>query len=171
LKITEVRVEKLFSLEKYNNEKFGLTAQVEEGEDPDKVLAELNFKILAIEDCLEAYRRLQNDEDYVVSNIESAESNIAHCKSQIKNMTVKIEELLQQAEKGDVDARFRHACERESYKSIKERLLAEEQNLKDLNVNLKKIIAVKEELKKRIKEGKFSLENIDVPKLRRQHYY
>ena len=55
-----MRVEKLFSLEKYNNERFGFVAELAETDDPDKVFAELYQKILSIEDFLDAYRRVND---------------------------------------------------------------------------------------------------------------
>jgi hypothetical protein len=70
MKVKEVYLEKLFSLEKYNNERIGFRAEVSENEDSDKVAGELFFKIMEIEDCLNVYRNVLVDIDYVAGNFE-----------------------------------------------------------------------------------------------------
>ncbi|MEM3617282.1 MAG: hypothetical protein QXJ31_05150 [Candidatus Bathyarchaeia archaeon] len=61
MKIKEVRIEKLFSLENYNNERIGFVAEVEEGENADAVAGQLFLKIMNVEDCLQTYRDVLSD--------------------------------------------------------------------------------------------------------------
>jgi len=166
--VKEVRFEKLFSLAKYNNERIGFTAEVEEGENPNAVTGQLHFKILAIEDCLNAWRRVLSGVEYAVSEVENTEGYIRETKSQMKRMKVEIAELVAKAEKGDVDSRFRHACSRDSYKKLTEDLVRQEENLEKWNRNLELFVNAKHTLKQRIKEGNFSLAGVEIPKFPRR---
>lgn len=171
MKIREVRFEKLFSLAKYNNERIGLTAEVEEGEDADKVVGELHFKILDIEDCLNAYRKVLEDLDYASDSFESKQSQILSLKEDAVNLKVKIAELLVAAEKGEVDARMQHACSGQSYKDLQERIARYEKEAKELDESVQRLAEVKQELRDRIKAGRFTLEGLTVPRVRRRDWY
>jgi len=170
MKIKEVRFEKLFSLEKYHNERIGFTAEVEEGENAEKVAGELHFKIVSIEDCLNAYRTCLNDVDYASREFEDKQEHIQHLQNQISEMKVTIEELYRQAEKGNVDAKLQHACSRQSYKQLQEQLVQYKKYSEEWDNTLKKLGKAKDILQERIKNGNFSLEGMDIPKPRR-HYY
>ena len=159
MKIKEVRFEKLFSLEKYENERIGFTAEVEEGENAEKVAGELHFKIVGIEDCLNAYRTCLNGVDYASREFEGKQEQIQHLQNQISEMGVTIEELYRQAEKGNVDAKLQHACSRQSYKQLQEQLIQYKEDLEKWDNTVKKLVKAKDILQERIKNGNFSLKD------------
>lgn len=172
MRIKEVRFEKLFSLAKYNNERIGFVAEVEEGENADKVAGELHFKILAIEDCLNAYRRILNRLESFVSQFESKKRDIKRLQKDIVEKKIHIEEVAKRLQKGelDVDEKLRHACDRESYKDMKKRLEEYQAEANKLDGEIQRLVESKEELSSRIKQGNFSVEGIEIPRAPR-HYY
>jgi DNA repair exonuclease SbcCD ATPase subunit len=163
MKVKEVYFEKLFSLEKYCNERIGFRAEVSENENPDKVAGELFFKIVEIEDCLNAYRNVLTDIDIVSRRIAERKHDIIHIKKEMADLKTSIEELARLSEKGDVDAKLRHACDSRSYKQLSEQLENYENELAELNEKHKKLIAIREELRNRFKNGVFNLHGIDYP--------
>jgi predicted RNase H-like nuclease (RuvC/YqgF family) len=163
MKIKEVYFEKLFSLEKYNNERIGFRAEVSENENPDKVAGELFFKIMEIEDCLNVYRNVLSDISFVASRFEEKRHDITRVKNEMVRMKTTIEELARLSEKGDVDAKLRHACEAKSYKELSERLQEYEREIAELDGKHEKLVAIKVELQNRIKNGNFSLAGIEYP--------
>lgn len=170
MRIKEVRFEKLFSLAKYNNERIGFTAEIGKGDNPDKVVGQLHFKILDVEDCLCAYRRVINKIDYASEKFERTRSNLMDTEQRIKQTKIEIEELVEQSRTGDVDARLKHACSGQSYKILCENLEAQKKQLEEANIQLKKLVSAKETLRGRIKNGNFSLEDVDIPKARSEFY-
>ena len=164
MRIKEVRVEKLFSLEKYNNERFGFVAELAENDNPDKVLADLYRKILSIEDFFEACRRVNKDLEIVDYNIESAERKVARIQREIADLKVSIDELAKLAEQGDPDARLRHACDRRSLKSLNEDLEKAKKELEHYIKVKKQLTEIKQTLNSRLNQGNFSLEGIEFPK-------
>jgi chromosome segregation ATPase len=161
MKVKEVYFEKLFSLEKYCNERIGFRAEVSENENPDKVAGELFFKIMEIEDCLNAYRNVLTDVDIVSRRIAERQHDIIRIKKEMADLKTSIEELARLSEKGDVDAKLRHACNQRSYKQLSEQLQNYENELAELNEKHKKRIAIKEELRNRIKNGVFNFHDLD----------
>jgi predicted RNase H-like nuclease (RuvC/YqgF family) len=171
MKVKEVYFEKLFSLEKYNNERIGLRAEVSENENADKVAGELFFKIMEIEDCLNIYRNVLTDIDYIERDIEGKRHEITHISNEIEQMKTTIEELARLGEKGDIDAKLRHACETKSYKQLSERLQVCHEELAESDKKHQKLIAIKLELQKRFKNGNFSLVGINYPIIPRREYF
>jgi len=157
MRIKEVQYQRLFTLGKYNNERIGFVAEVEENEDADKVLGELFFKVLDVEDCLEAYRRLLEEKDRIERSISCTQHEIARLDRQISEMKVTIDELVEKIEKGDIDAKLRHACETRSLKSLQEEREEETKRLEELTKERNKIEKYIEVLKQNIKNGKFKL--------------
>jgi predicted nucleic acid-binding Zn-ribbon protein len=168
MKIKEVRIDKLFSLEKYNNERIGFTVEVTEQDNADQITGELYFKICNIEDCLETYRRLLQDIDTAAAKFEDTRSIIRRIENQITNMKTTIAELLAKAEKGDIDAKLKHACDTQSYKQLTDQLKDYQAKLKYFDEIHGKLVEAKEELKRRIKQGNFSLYGLDIPILSRE---
>ena len=166
-KIKEVHFEKLFSLAKYNNERIGFRAEIEEGDNPDKVAGELHFKILAIEDCLNKYRTVLHWIDTASENVETNAEMIRHTKERMRKMKVDIAELAAQAGKGDVDAKLKHACSGDSYKQLEESLQMYEDKFRKYDEKLNLLVKAKHELRERIKNGNFSIEGIDIPVMHR----
>lgn len=167
--VKEVGYERLFSFGQYENEKIRMSAEVEPGQNADQVLAGLVLKIAAVEDVLQAYRSQVDAREYLAQRIHEKERQIADSENHIASMKVKIDEITARFEKGelDVDDKLRHACDRESYKSLKERLLAEQKELTDLEERHKKTINDVDLLKQRILKGDFNLEGIEVQVPRR----
>ena len=166
MKIKEVRFEKLFSLEKYHNERIGFVADVNDNDNPQKVAGELFFEIMNIEDCLNTYRNLLYHEGMLASEISNIEEGIARTKQHMAEMKTKVEELSAKIDKGgDVsEEKLRHACESKSYKQLKSELNERENSLSKANELFKQTVKATEELKNRIKKGNFSLEGIEQPK-------
>jgi DNA repair exonuclease SbcCD ATPase subunit len=163
--IKEVKFEKLFSLEKYHNEKIGCTAIVNDGENADKTMADIILKVMDVEDCLSTYRELLSREERANYEVKSTENSIENLEDQIKTMKVKIEEITQAVKKGaDVDERLHHACSSRSYKELKEQLNTYKDRLKKEAVIAEVAMKNRIALRERIKVGNFSLEGIDVPK-------
>jgi len=157
-------------LEKYNNERIGLRAEVEPNEDADAVIGKLNLKIADVEECLETYRRLLSQIYYASQQFDDKQSTIRHTQERMKDMKITIEQLAQQGEKGDIDARLRHACERDSYKQLSESLARNEEELKQIDQEMKQMIKVKDILKQRIKDGIFNIADLDIPKVQHRYY-
>jgi len=170
VKIKEVRFEKLFSNEKYNNERIGFVAEVEQGQDPDQIAGQLFFKIVNIEDCLQVYRRVQQELDHAVVTFEMKKESIRDLKEQIHKTKINIEELATQVEKGEVDARLQHACAGQSYKQMQENLVQYVKNLQIWDNTIIKLSKAKTRITERIKNGIFSLEDIEIPRTYERDY-
>jgi DNA repair exonuclease SbcCD ATPase subunit len=170
MKVKEVYFEKLFSLERYCNERIGFRAEVSENENPDKVAGELFFKIMEIEDCLNVYRNVLTDIDVVSRQIVERQHDIARIKKEIADLKTTIEELARLSEKGDVDAKLRHACNSRSYKQLSEQLKNYENELAELNEKHKRLVAIKEELKIRFRNGVFTLHGIDYTPMSKMEF-
>lgn len=163
MRIREVRVEKLFSLENYNNERFGFVAELSETDNPDVVLAQLYQKILDIEDFLSGYRRVNEDLVIVERNIECKKRRISSIQHEIARLKVSIDELVKLAEQGDPDAKLRHACDRRSLKDLRKQLEEEQKELEHYIKVKKQLEKIKQTLKTRFNQGNFSLEGIEFP--------
>jgi chromosome segregation ATPase len=169
--IKEVKFEKLFSLERYHNEKIGYTAQINDGENADKTMAELILKVMDVEDCLATYREIVSIQERADSNVENTENCIQQLQDQIKSMKVKIEEITEAVKKGgDVGERLQHACSSRNYKESKQQLESYKTQLKIQKDTATKATQKRAELRERIKQGNFNLEGIDVPKLNRRSF-
>ena len=157
MKIKEVQYQRLFTLGNYNNERIGFVAEVDDNEDADKALGELFFKVLDVEDCLEAYRSLLEQRDRIELEINSIHHHIARLDRDISEMKVTIDELVEKIEKGDIDAKLRHACETRSLKSLQEEREQETKRLEELTRKKNEIEKQIESLKQNIKNGNFKL--------------
>ena len=162
MRIKEVQYQRLFTLGNYNNERIGFVAEVNENEDANKVLGELFFKVLDVEDCLETYRFLLRRIININEQIEHTERDIARTQSRIAELKVTIDELVEKIKKGDYDARLRHACEPESLKTLNERLEDYKNLLEKQNRERKELQQKLNELAERIKNGNFSLEGLEI---------
>jgi len=166
MEITEVKFEKLFSLERYNNEKIGLTSSVSKADNPDQVMAELILRVLTIEDCLKLYRQLCETEQYYSNEVARWERQIEQTKSQIAEMKASIDTLAKKIEEtGDVDDKLRHACSGRSYKTLQTDLQRYEDELSRAKGQVVKATNAREEMKQRIKVGKFTDKDLDLPKI------
>lgn len=163
MKITEVRMEKLFSLARYNNERIGFTANVGPMDNPDQVAAKLHLKIMCLEKCLDINRRLISLVHNRTQQFRSYNERIETETKQINDTKVTMEELIKAADKGDVDSRLKHACSRTSLKSMKEEL----EKMKEGRLRVKTALEVASKalniLTKRIKSGTFDLTDLELP--------
>ena len=155
MKVKEVQYQRLFTLGSYNNERIGFVAEVNGEEDAGKVLGELFFKVLDVEDCLEAYRRLLEDQNRIRYDVGSVRQRIARLDERIAEMS----ELIEKIEKGeaDDDAKLRFACETRSLKSLRGEREAKAKELKELIRQRDKIEKQLEVLRRNIKNGTFKL--------------
>ena len=162
MRIKEVQYQRLFTLGNYNNERIGFVAEVNENEDANKVLGELFFKVLDVEDCLETYRFLLRRLDSIEEQIVSTERDIARTQSRITELKITIDELVEKIKQGDYDARLRHACETESLKELRKRLEDYTNLLKEQKKQRKELEEKLRELRNRIQNGNFSLEGLEI---------
>ena len=173
MRIKEVGYDRLYSFGKYENERFHFLAEVNEGESADKVLAELFLKVCSIEDCLQAYRDLLGVIEWYRRRVADKNKEIAQISSEIADLKVKIDEITQAIREGraDYDMRLRHACDRDSYKRLKEGLAESQKELMKYEAKLKKAVELKNTLLNRIKEGNFSLEGLEIERIPSEYYY
>lgn len=170
MKVERACYERLFSLPDYNNEKIRLEAQVGEGETGERVVGALFFKVLRIEECIEAYRSIHDRIAQVFDAKENQMDTIRHLETTIANMKVKIRELEKQiSEGGEIDAKLRHACSRQSYKGLSESLKEAQADLEELCKKEKLLGEARENLRNRLQNGEFSLEGLQIPKVK--EYY
>lgn len=170
MKVERACYERLFSLPDYNNEKIRLDAQVEEGETEEKIIGALFFKVLKMEECIEAYRTIQGKIERVFHVKENKKTTIRDLESNIADMKIQIQELQKQISKGEgIDEKLRHACSRQSYKGLKESLKQALIDLKELLEKEKLLIEAREKLRKRLQDGELSLEELQIPEVK--EYY
>ena len=86
MKVKEVEYSRLFNLENFNNERIGFRVAVDDSEDADKVVGELFFKVLLIEEVLELYRKY-------LSYIYKTESDVEYYENRVREELVHIEDL------------------------------------------------------------------------------
>jgi hypothetical protein len=171
MEITEVKFEKLFSLERYNNEKIGLTASISKGDNANQVMSEIILRVLAVEDCLKLYRAICDSETRYTYEVARLEKVVLETRGEIGQMKASIDSLAKQAEGGDVDAKLKHACSGRSYKALQEDLLRQDEELLQKRGQLAKATGAREEMKQRIKQGKFVDKDLDLPKLYTEQQY
>ena len=157
MKVKEVQYQRLFTLGSYNNERIGFVAEVDGEEDAGKVLGELFFKVLDVEDCLEAYRRLLEEQNRIELKAKTVQQRIASLEKHISEMKITVDELVEKIKTGDIDARLRHACETRSLKSLEEEKEENIKELKEITKEKNKIEKQLEVLRRNIKNGTFKL--------------
>lgn len=162
MEVSEVSYERLFSFERYNNERIGFRVKLDGKENPDEAIGKLYLKVLGVEDCLQAYRQCLGNIESSEHMIERHESEIVRCSSQIADMKISIKELVEKITKGEEDARIQHACNARSLKSLESQLKATQEFLQKEKLNLHKLGGQREILVERIKSGNFTLEGIDI---------
>lgn len=173
MKVSDVTYERLYSFGKYENERIRFNATLEDEDSPDVVIGALFFKVCDVEDCLAAFRHISDNIEVYQSRVAEYHNRSAQTSQRIAEMKVKIEEITTKLNKGErlgTDARLRHACDTESYEGLKKQLAEQKTTLASYERKLKEAIESKDVLKQRIKEGNFSLDNINVPKERREFY-
>lgn len=162
MEVSEVSYERLFSFERYNNERIGFRVKLDGEENADEAIGKLYLKVLAVEDCLQAYRQCLGDIESSEHQIERYQSEIVRFSGNIADMKISIKELVEKIEKGEDDARIRHACDARSLKSLENQLKVAQEFLQKEKQKLNKLGKQREILVERIKSGNFSLEGIDI---------
>jgi len=152
MKVTTVRYERLFSLERYHNERISFEARLDEGESEDKAVGELFFKVAEIEDIFQAYRNCLDAMERNGHEIDYDTGRIAELERRIAEMKVSIEKLA----KGEPDERLRAACDRESLKSLRAQLEHHREDLEKHEREKATLTKQLQELRTKIKEGDFS---------------
>jgi len=152
LKVTTVRYERLFSLERYHNERISFEARLDEGESEDKAIGDLFFKVAEIEDVFQAYRNCLDSIERNSHEIDYDRGRIAELERRIAEMKVTIEKLA----KGEPDERLRAACDRESLKSLRAQLEHHHGDLEKHEREKATLTKQLQELRTKIKEGNFS---------------
>ena len=90
MKATSVNYSRLFNLGDYENEKVGISAVVEEGQDPEQVLAECKAWVKSQG---KDYRDLDMKVDKLRSRKGDLEYNIYRLEEQTRKMLEKVEEI------------------------------------------------------------------------------
>jgi len=152
MKVTSVRYERLFSMEKYHNERIGFESHLANGESEGQALGELFFKVLAIEDHLQAYRNCLEGLQDTERRISDMVGQIGYMEQKIAETKVSIDKLA----KGEPDDRLKAACERESLKTQMERLEYHRNVLENLEREKTKLLEQRELLAAKIKAGDFT---------------
>lgn len=173
MEIKSVTVEKLFSLERYNNERIGLTANISEGENANKAVAQLFLQITGIEDVFAIYRKVIDQTEEAERKVNYYTSRVDNVKEEMAKMKISMEELTEIINKGgDVsDERLKHACHAKSYKDVKEQLEREQKTLADAQTQLTELKTLKDTIKSRIAEGVFNTDGLKVPYIRSESEY
>ena len=154
MKVKEVRVEKLFSLESYNNERIGFVAELSDAEDEGKVVAELFFKICQIEACLNAYRYIARSHCLALETYRSDRLAVDQLKREAEELKAELEKTADELERVQKLIRL---------KRLTEDLKAREERLARAEEELSRLERAREELKRRIKNGEYTLEGLGVP--------
>jgi len=161
--VKEVSYQRLFTIGNYNNEKIGLIATIPEGENPDKVIGQLCLKVFSLEEVLNTYRDMVTEVWHCKEQIQRHGDLVDNTESQIAKMKVDLAELDKALkEQREIDERLRHACSRQSYKSLKQSLENYKKDLEAWKSRLKKAIMNQTILQDRINEGNFTVEGMEL---------
>ncbi len=171
--IKEVSYERLFSFGQYENEKIRMSATIDDGQTPEIVLGNLVTKISGIEDILQTYRELVKRVESSEYHLRQTNESVNQTETRIADMKVKIEEISAKLQRGelDVDDKLRHACDRQSYKDLKDQLTAEQNRLKEREKEFQDDCEQRDILKKRILAGNFDVEGVTIISPRRNEFY
>jgi len=148
-----IRYERLFSLERYNNERIGFEVAVAENEDPDVAIGGLFFKIARIEEVFQEYRGCMERHDQLDRMIKETMESIGWHERELAQKKATIDELRRSRE---VDDRYRAACEARSLKRIQQDLEEARRRLEKHESEKREVETKIAELKARIKNGDFS---------------
>lgn len=172
MKIKEVKYNRLFSFGKYENENFGFTVEIEEGEDGDAILGNLYLQVCDIESCLQTFRFLQRQELELNESVEGISADYERNIQDIARVKVRIDEITALIESGKIDSddRLRHACDRRSFKELNENLKKRQHDLAEAQKELASTGATLKELKTRIKKGQFFLQDLKITKAKYAYY-
>jgi chromosome segregation ATPase len=172
LKDIKIEYARLFSFGKYENERIGFTCEIGEREDSKAILGDLYLNVCNIENVLQTYRFLERELIELKESVEGISNDCQRDVDEIARMKVNIDEITKLIESGkaDSDQRLRHACDRQSFKDVKERLEKRQHDLAEAQKELKSTETTLENLKCRIKTGDFSLEELGIKKARYTFY-
>jgi chromosome segregation ATPase len=151
LRVKEVRFEKLFSLEGYNNERIGFTVELSEAEDENKVIAELFFKVCRIEECLNAYRRLLRKKSQLEGEYDYVKQELERDREALKKLEIEAESAA-----GEV-----WMAKSLELSKLKREIEGEEKRLEEVEVELGEVNRALDELKSRMKSGEFELKGVE----------
>ena len=151
MRIKEVMYQRLFNLENYQNEKIGFVAEVAEGEDENKVMAELFFKVLQIETAFAKFRALRDSLDFIRAQIKEVKNDLKWDFKRLYELEVERAELDEKDEKNkcrlfDIEEEIRLR-----YEKIEKRKKALKELVEKYNTTLNQLNIVKQA----ILEGNF----------------
>jgi len=157
LQIDSVSYSRLFSLGKESgNERFDFHAKVGEGENPDVVMGQLFLKTAAVEKTLDEYRntlysvsRLSDDIKNLQEGIGSLQSEISRKRVELQRLAGKTYEELSELE---VERNF---CDYRNIKGLIESRARNEEELDRKVKELDELVAKRDSLLQRIREGRF----------------
>ena len=152
MRVRSVKYERLFSFEKYNNERIGMEIELSEHDDAAAVLGELYFKILNIEKSLELFRFFQEKFETIVGRIESRNRRRKELLEDIR-ITEKELEKIKQIQ--DETERARRLCNLRDIKDLRRRLVEVEEEIEELEELRDKTRKALNDLEKMIKAGQF----------------
>jgi len=152
LRVKSVKYERLFSFEKYNNERIGMEVEISEHDNAEAVLGELYFKILNIEKCLDLFRYLKAKLDIIISSLKSLEKKRKDLLEDIRDTEKELEEI---QKIDDIMEKQRRICRLRDIKQLRRDLVEVEEkieNYEELKQETKKAL---EDLEQLIKAGEF----------------
>ena len=149
MKVREIGYSRLFNLENYNNERIEFRAEIEDGQDENKAMAELFFKVLQIENSFAMYREF-------LRRVEELDNEIARVKQRLKRDYIELYKI--EAERAELDeskderSKCRIISLEEQYANTLNRIEERKKGLRELvnrrNKALSQLIHVKEAILK-----------------------
>jgi len=104
VRVKEVVYSRLFNIGDYSNERIGFKAEVEDGENPEQVIAKLAEKVLIIEECFSLYRSLLKARESYANVVDGKEKEL---KRRYKRLAELEAERIRLDEEKDERARCR----------------------------------------------------------------
>lgn len=159
MRVKEVRFEKLFSIGDFNNERIGFTVELAEDDDEKKVLGELYFRVVQIEECLQALRDIEREVRSLEYEREDCELRVKASRSCVEALEEKLRLIM---ESSDERLKGFYESELKKHESELMELKTREDELRRINARLEELKRAREELKGRIRDGEFTLKGIPV---------
>ncbi|RLI81556.1 hypothetical protein DRP04_05860 [Archaeoglobales archaeon] len=143
VKVREISYSRLFNLENYNNERIEFRAEIEDGQDENKAMAELFFKVLQVENSFAMYREFMRKVETLDSEIKSTQRTLKRYYEVLYELEVERLELDAKKEKDQC----RIISIEEQYKNTLEKIEKIKESLRELvkkrNDALYRLLSVK----------------------------
>ena len=160
MKIREIEYSRLFNLENYNNERITLRAEVPELEDPNKVMGELFFKVLQIENKFNQYRQAEKMINRHISSLESYRRDLEWETEHLGKIIADIEKELERSREVEDELETEEiACSisylKKQEKAARERISELQKKISNAEKAIQKLTELKKRIADEIKAGNF----------------